>query len=118
MNCGLVHKYGIIDQTKENRVFAPNENGNVQQMEHYGDPIRPDKINSIKTEFTGQSNKKRNKYNQYPNQRGIVEPRQWYEDYFKQMYRNLKFKQNVLDKAMVKVDKFLAVKKKRDEEAE
>ena len=61
-NCGLVHMHGLIDQTKENRVFAPNESGHVQNMDRTGNPIRIDKVDSIRTEFTGSSSKKRNKF--------------------------------------------------------
>ena len=54
IECGLVACSSIIDQTKENRVFAPTENGaNSVQRDRTGEKMRVDKLNSIRTEFTG-----------------------------------------------------------------
>ena len=56
-NCCLVHQAGLIDQTKEIRVFAPTETSNQQQMERTGDPVRTEKVNNIRTDFTGNYKK-------------------------------------------------------------
>lgn len=54
IECGLVAASSIIDQTKENRVFAPTENGaNSVQRDRTGEKMRIDKLNTIRTEFTG-----------------------------------------------------------------
>lgn len=81
--------------------------------------MRIDKLNSIRTEFTGPQNGKRQKYNQMnPSQRIQPDPKEWWVSYFKNMQKALKFKTNVLDMTMNKVEKFLEVKKARDAEAE
>jgi transcription initiation factor TFIIIB Brf1 subunit/transcription initiation factor TFIIB len=120
IECGLVASSSIIDQTKENRVFAPTENGaNSVMRDRTGEKMRVDKLNSIRTEFTGSSGSKRSKFPQMnPSQRTQVDPKDWYADYFWKMQRALKFKMNVYDIAMSKVEKFLIVKKARDAEAE
>lgn len=52
-----MESHSIIDQTKENRVFAPTESGaNSVMRDRTGDPMRIDRLNSIRTEFTGASN--------------------------------------------------------------
>ena len=53
-----------------------------------------------------------------PSQRTQVDPKEWYGNYFRNMQKALKFKTNVYDMTMSKVEKFLEVKKARDAEAE
>ena len=53
-----------------------------------------------------------------PSYRIQVDPKEWYQTYFKNMQKVLKFNTNVLDMTMGKVEKFLEVKKARDAEAE
>jgi hypothetical protein len=60
IECGLVANHSIIDQTKENRVFGPTENGaNSVLRDRTGEKMRVDKLNTIRTEFTGSSSSKR-----------------------------------------------------------
>jgi transcription initiation factor TFIIIB Brf1 subunit/transcription initiation factor TFIIB len=87
IECALVYKSSLIDQTKEFRDFGPGENGaNSVQRERNGEKMSIDKINSIRTEFSSGQIGKRQRFNAInPSQRTQVDPKEWYADYFRKM---------------------------------
>jgi hypothetical protein len=88
-------------------------------MERTGDPVRTEKVNNIRTDFTGNYKKSLKFYHitQTPVDKED-QAKSWYEDYFRKMQKKLKFKDNIRHRAMnMYVDNLLRRKIDREKTA-